>query len=304
MKKIILLIAVLCLGLTGTYAQEQKVAAFEHLDLGITVGTTGIGFDLAAPINEQFRVRAGFSFIPEFDVRMRFGLEGEGGNKFDSMADKFSDFTGLDIDSNIDMVGSPSFYNGNLFVDYFPIKNVGFHVTAGFYCGTSKIASACNAIEDMAALLGVTMYNNIYDKIEAGEPIFDDVYLTPELEDKFLESGRLGIHVGDRVDTGEAYMLEPGTDGTVKLDLWVNTFKPYLGVGYGGKVSKSNDSVRLDFDAGVMFWGGAPKIVTHDGTDLARDVENIDGKIGSYVSFAKGLQVYPVLNLRVSFRLF
>lgn len=302
MKKFILLFATLIAAFSTTSAQEVK--AFEHLDIGVTLGTTGVGIDVATPISEQFRVRAGFSFVPEFDVKMNFGMNGENGSDFNSMADKFAELTGLAIDDNIDMIGQPNIYNGNLLVDFFPIKNVNFHVTAGFYCGSSKIASACNTVEDMATLVSASMFNNIYEKVEAGEPIFGDVYLTPELEEKILENGRMGVHLGDRVDTGEPYIMEPDENSTVKVDIFVNSFKPYLGVGYGGKLAKNNDCVRIAFDAGVMFWGGAPKMVTHDGVDLVRDVENVGGKVGEYVSTAKAIQVYPVLNLKISFRVF
>lgn len=302
MKKFILLFATLIAAFSTTTAQEVK--AFEHLDIGVTLGTTGVGIDVATPISEQFRVRAGFSFVPEFDVKMNFGMNGENGSDFNSMADKFAELTGLAIDDNIDMIGQPNIYNGNLLVDFFPIKNVNFHVTAGFYCGSSKIASACNTVEDMATLVSASMFNNIYEKVEAGEPIFGDVYLTPELEEKILENGRMGVHLGDRVDTGEPYIMEPDENSTVKVDIFVNSFKPYLGVGYRGKLAKNNDCVRIAFDAGVMFWGGAPKMVTHDGVDLVRDVENVGGKVGEYVSIAKAIQVYPVLNLKISFRVF
>lgn len=302
MKKFILLFATLSAAFLSTSA--QKVSAFEHLDIGVTLGTTGVGIDVATPLSEQFRVRAGFSFVPEFDVKMNFDMDGENGSNVNSVADKFADLTGLAIDDNIDMIGQPNIFNGNLLVDFYPIKNVNFHVTAGFYVGSSRVASACNAIEDMATLVSASMYNNIYDNIEAGEPIFGDVYLSPELEEKFLSYGRMGVHLGNRVDTGEPYIMEPDENSTVKVDVFVNSFKPYLGVGYGGKLAKNNDCVRIAFDAGVMLWGGAPKVVTHDGVDLVRDVENIGGKVGEYISIAKGLQVYPVLNLKLSFRVF
>ena len=302
MKKFILLFATLSAAFLSTSA--QKVSAFEHLDIGVTLGTTGVGIDVATPLSEQFRVRAGFSFVPEFDVKMNFDMDGENGSNVNSVADKFADLTGLAIDDNIDMIGQPNIFNGNLLVDFYPIKNVNFHVTAGFYVGSSRVASACNAIEDMATLVSASMYNNIYDNIEAGEPIFGDVYLSPELEEKFLSYGRMGVHLGNRVDTGEPYIMEPDENSTVKVDVFVNSFKPYLGVGYGGKLAKNNDCVRIAFDAGVMFWGGAPKVVTHDGVDLVRDVENIGGKVGEYISIAKALQVYPVLNLKLSFRVF
>ena len=302
MKKFILLFATLSAAFLSTSA--QKVSAFEHLDIGVTLGTTGVGIDVATPLSEQFRVRAGFSFVPEFDVKMNFDMDGENGSNVNSVDDKFADLTGLAIDDNIDMIGQPNIFNGNLLVDFYPIKNVNFHVTAGFYVGSSRVASACNAIEDMATLVSASMYNNIYDNIEAGEPIFGDVYLSPELEEKFLSYGRMGVHLGNRVDTGEPYIMEPDENSTVKVDVFVNSFKPYLGVGYGGKLAKNNDCVRIAFDAGVMFWGGAPKVVTHDGVDLVRDVENIGGKVGEYISIAKALQVYPVLNLKLSFRVF
>ena len=311
MRKKIFTFAMLC-SLFFT-ANAQKTSAFEHLDLGVIVGSTGVGFDLAVPVNDQFRVRAGFSFIPEFDVKMNFGIEGrrkdENGNwvstKFDSMAEQFKNFTSLEINDNVDMLGNPDFYNGNLLVDFFPVKNSAFRITAGFYIGQSKIANSCNTIEDMPSLLGVSMYNNFYDKIEAGEPVFgDDVYLDPEMEEKFLRHGRLGIHIGDKVGSGDPYMMYPDENSTVKADIFVNSFKPYLGVGYGGKLTEKNENIRIEFDAGAMFWGGTPEVVTHDGTDLAKDVENIGGKVGDYVRFVKSLKVYPVLNVKVSFRLF
>lgn len=307
----ILSIAMTCVMFLTAGAQDK--IAFEHLDLSITAGTTGIGFDLATPIHEQFRLRAGFSFIPDFDVKMNFGFEGrrqdENGNwvttKFDSMADKFSEFTNLEINDNIDMLGNPNFYNCKLLLDFFPIKNCDFYITAGIYYGDSKIAKSCNTIEDMPSLLGVTMYNNFYDKIVNGEPIFgEDIYLSPENEEKFLNNGRVGIHIGDRVGTGEPYMMEPDENSTVKADILVNSLKPYLGIGYGRRLTKRNDGMRISFDAGVMFWGGTPKVVTHDGTNLSKDVEDIPGKVGDYVSFVKKLQAYPVLKLRISFRLF
>ena len=311
MKNIFLTIALLCSALSVAEAQEKK--AFEHLDLSITAGSTGIGFDLATHISERFRVRAGFSFIPEFDKKMNFGIEGrrkdENGNwvatKFDSMADKFAEFTSLEINDNIDMLGNPDFYNGNLLIDFFPIKNSNFHITAGFYYGKSQIANACNTIEDMPSLLGVTMYNNFYNKIENGEPIYgEDIYLDPELEDKFLRNGRLGIHIGDRVGSGEPYMMEPDENSTVKAKIFVDSFKPYLGFGYGGRLTKKAEAITISFDSGIMFWGGTPQVVTHDGTDLAKDVENIGGKVGDYVRIIKALKAYPVVNLRISFRLF
>lgn len=286
---------------------------FKHLDFGVSAGTTGLGFDLALPIYDRFRVRAGFSFVPKFDKTINFGIDGTGDyedkeqflDKFEQISNKISDLTSLKVENNVDMIGTPSFCNGSMLVDFYPIKKNAFRVTAGFYWGKSKIASACNSAEDMSTLLGATMYNQFYEKIENGEPVIgDDIYLSPELEEKFLEIGRIGFHVGDRVDDGTPYMMEPGVDSTVKVDVYANSFKPYLGVGYGGKLSKKSYAPSLEFDAGMLFWGGTPEIITHDGTNLAKDVVNVGGKVGRYVNAIKAVKVYPVLNLRLSFPLF
>ena len=53
-----------------------------------------------------------------------------------------------------------------------------------------------------------------------------------------------------------------------------------------------------------MFWGGTPDIITHDGTHLSKDVINIGGKVGDYVDLIKGVKAFPVLNLRITRRLF
>jgi hypothetical protein len=38
--------------------------------------------------------------------------------------------------------------------------------------------------------------------------------------------------------------------------------------------------------------------------DLANDVEDINGKVGDYVKLIKGVKAFPVLNLRITRRIF
>ena len=74
--------------------------------------------------------------------------------------------------------------------------------------------------------------------------------------------------------------------------------------GYGGQLLKNDPSWQVSFDCGALFWGGTPRIVTHDGTDLVNDVENVRGKVGDYVDIVKKFKVFPVLNLRITKRIF
>ena len=95
--------------------------------------------------------------------------------------------------------------------------------------------------------------------------------------------------------------MEPDTySGMVRAWVKVNRWKPYLGFGYGGLLSKREKHWRLSCDCGVMFWGGTPKIPTHDGVDLARDVEDLWGRVGTNVRFIKFFKAFPVVDLRLT----
>jgi hypothetical protein len=169
------------------------------------------------------------------------------------------------------------------------------------------------------------MYNHIYDVAYndlyvAPTPIIvtettGPIYLDPTIEKNILAMGRMGIPIGkyshdmtdaegNIIEKGETYYMQPNENSMVSVDARTNSFKPYLGVGYEGRLIKGNDNYKIGFDAGVMFWGGTPSIITHDGTDLVHDVEDINGKVGDYVKLIKGVKVFPVLNLRITRTIF
>ena len=135
------------------------------------------------------------------------------------------------------------------------------------------------------------------------------------IEKQLTSMGQMGIPLGtfthDMTDAygvehkqGDTYYMEPNENSMVYADARTNSFKPYVGFGYEGRLIKGNDNYHIGFDAGVMFWGGTPSIMTHEGINLAKDVEDIGGKVGSYVKFVKGIKVYPVINLRITRTIF
>ena len=99
-------------------------------------------------------------------------------------------------------------------------------------------------------------------------------------------------------------MMEPDENGMAKATVKVNSFKPYLGIGYGGRLFKKSDKYHIAVDCGVLLWGGTPSIITHDGTDMVHDLENIKGKVGDYIDLLTAFKVYPVLNVRFTKSLF
>ena len=128
------------------------------------------------------------------------------------------------------------------------------------------------------------------------------------VDGEYLPAGTVIHHANDPEDpqyrAGDTYRVVPDENSMVKAWAYAKRLKPYLGFGYGGRLLKKDDSWHVSFDCGAMFWGGTPEIVTHDGTDLINDVRNVRGKVGDYVDIIKKFQVFPVLNLRITKRLF
>lgn len=321
-KKLGIFVASL-LAATSTFAQMTNIKEGDnnianHLDGSITLGTTGVGIDLAMPIGKSVQVRTGFTFFPHYEQTMHFGVQvGDDTDptvqdeKFNKLSQILKDMTGFEVDRNVDMEGKPTMKNFKLLVDAFPFHNKHWHITTGFYWGPSTIATAENATYDATSLVAVAIYNNLYDRVinsyENDEPYISmggsDFYASEELYNKFKNWGRMGVHVGDFAD-GTPYRMEPDANNMVSCKIKVNNFRPYLGLGYGGALSKRSNRNWISFDCGAMFWGGTPKIITHDGVNLAKDVKNIDGKVGNYVSLFKAIKAYPVLEVRLTHRIF
>lgn len=179
---------------------------FNHLSAGISVGTTGIGFDVAMPMCNYVQVRAGVDFIPNIKINTDFDIN-------------VPDVEGYDIPHNIEAEGKIGFTNGKLLFDVYPFKSSSFHVTAGAYFGSSKIVKAYN--KEYGILKDLANFNN---DVEAG--------LLPGQD-------KIGVELGD-------YLLEPDDDGNVQASIKTSGFKPYLGIGFGRGVPKKRVGFMFD----------------------------------------------------------
>ena len=264
-------------------------------------------------------------------------------SRFDRLSKMLEGITGFQVDDEIEMVGKPTLNNFKFMVDVFPFKNnKHWHFTAGFYWGPSKVAEAENSTRAMTSLIAVGMYNSLYYHAVNDLPLFDNMtIITEEMRNKMIEYGRMGFPIGEfthdfygyyREDVycrefdnpdykygeiihhkgdygllykeGETYMMEPDTDGMVKVRAKSNSFKPYLGFGYGGRLLKNRDDWNVSFDAGAMFWGGTPALYTHDDINLTEDITNGRGKVGDWIDLISGIKVYPVLSVRFTKTIF
>jgi hypothetical protein len=340
---------------------------FNHMDLGVTLGTTGIGAEITMPAGDYVKLRTGFTYMPHFNKKMRFGAlqvtENMSQSSFNRLSNMMKDFTGFEASSSIGMIGRPQMNNFKLLADIYPFKNnKHWHITAGFYAGRSNIAKAYNRQEETPSLMAVSMYNNIYWKMKYNQPLIksdgnlgglNPVDLPANIRNTILKHGTMGFCVGEfekdfyatqdiyydhdvydetqwEIDddgniiglkkihnkgdiqyhkgelmykAGDAYYMTPDQDLMVKAKAIVNAFRPYIGVGYNSVITKDKRTT-LAVDCGIMMWGGAPKIVTHDGVDMMHNLTNVNGQVGDMLNLFRHFPIYPILEIRIARKLF
>ena len=137
MKKLLLLCATVLFGFGQAHAQlqEEDYELFNHVSLGVSAGTIGIGFEVAAPITSQFAVRAGYSFLPKFKYSQKLTLD-EGNLAAFYVNGKYV--------HEVELEGKLNVGNFSLLFDWYPWKNSSFRVTAGAYIGKSDIVTVSN----------------------------------------------------------------------------------------------------------------------------------------------------------------
>lgn len=245
MKKSLFFIVASLLLLSQNVKAQSDNGYFNHLAAGISLGTDGIGFDLAAPIGDYVQVRAGLSFFPKISYDKDVDVE-----KSKTI-----------ITDKVNVEGKLNMTDFKLLFDVFPIKNSSFHLTAGAFIGKEKLITAKNT-----------------------EP-----FLNP------IDYGTAGIKIGD-------YFVASDDKGDVHAHVKVNSFKPYLGLGFGRAVPGKH-RFGVSFDAGVQFWG-TPGVYTKGTDEFGNETEtkvtskDVDGDDDGILDAVSKLSVWPTLTLR------
>lgn len=99
------------------------------------------------------------------------------------------------------------------------------------------------------------------------------------------------IYIGD-------YQLTPDENGNINAQIKTNSFKPYVGLGFGRSVSKRK-TLSFQVDMGVQFWG-KPKLMCN-GEQL--ESSDLDDE-GEFLDVISNLRVYPVISFRLSGKIF
>jgi hypothetical protein len=256
-----------------------------HMDIGVNVGTLGIGIDVAMPVGDYVRIRAGYNYMPRITLHSNFNIETSNGSysnllsKVDKINDKLAEYN-IDLNTPgyeeykkmydkfskvekrdyVTMGLKPNVHQFKFLVDVLPFKNnKHWSFTAGFFVGPSDVGDACNLEKETLILEGINAYNSIYkDYPQNG---INGAFLRPRdqaQDDPFYRTGLAGFKLGT-FDDGEMAMMVPDKNATVRAEMEVNKFRPYLGFGYNTHLSKDK-KWNMNVDAGILFLCGAPSI--------------------------------------------
>lgn len=237
--------------------------------------SAGIGFGTTG-IEIQFATPLSRQFALRTGFSFMPGISKKFNVDFDNSTEDFlrrNDGPGYYED--VDVKGKLHIADWKVLADWYPFRNSTFHLTAGFFVGRSKIVSAKSTSEFLN-------------------------------EDYW---GNSGPELGSNLDT---YTLVSDDQGVIKADVKINSFKPYIGIGWGRPIPKKDLNVSFDF--GVQFWG-KPALYTliddNDGTAYRKvDRAHITNEQKYCDDIRDGLKTmekviaYPVLTVRLSGKIF
>lgn len=285
----------------------DKKNILNHIDVGVNVGTTGIGINVAVPVTDYVRIRAGYDYMPPITLRSDFPIQTRSGSishlidKVDEIPKKLQS-KGLDINSPgfedikqmydkfshieakdyVSMKLQPNMHQFKFLVDVMPFRNnKHWSFTAGFFLGNTDIGEANNYEKETLLLEAVSAYNDFYAQYpEHGIKSTylygkqEDGSIIPLKDDPFYRYGLAGFPLGYFED-GEKAMMVPGEDNTVSAQMEISPFRPYVGFGYNTPLSR-NKRWNLNVDAGVLFICKKPKVYVNnvykfDASDLVVD---------------------------------
>ena len=259
-----------------------------HLDIGVNVGTVGVGINVAVPVTDYVRIRAGYNYMPRFTFHSDFPIETRQGSissaiqklkgidvkqmlsnlvdieqpKFKEIREDFDKFGNITPKDYVTMNLKPYLSQFNFLVDIMPFKNKHWSFTAGFFYGSERLGEALNQSQETPLLEAVTTYNKYYVRVCSQDGILNDRQKFPTIDKGFTDRGVAGFKLGKFKD-GDLAIMIPSEDGMVQAEMKVNKMRPYVGLGYNTNLSR-NKRWKLNVDAGVLIRCGKPSIYVNN----------------------------------------
>lgn len=193
-------------------------------------------------------------------VQARLGLNIMPNININASADVSGAIEGYSYNGKMDVTGKFSRTSFDMKFDCYPFADASsFFVTAGFSLGGDKLIKISGHSDELESLYG--------------------------------EGKSYNLEIGD-------YKIPVDENGNVSGGVKVNSFRPYLGLGFGRLIPKKRFGAR--FEIGAQFEG--KPVVYADGVgDLQKVIDqNTSDDISKFMDW---LQVYPVLKISLRGRI-
>lgn len=282
-----------------------------HMDVGVNVGTMGIGVDVAVPVGNYLRVRAGYHYMPRFTINSDFPVETRSGNgsvtDFVGEETNVSDLQGRisRIERRLDNMGvdlnTPEYSKTKALLDYYNAMSPEERKNTVV---SDKVAMGLRpSMHQFKLLVDVMPFRNnkhwsFTTGIFVGPSVVGDAcnmdketlaLMTISAYNELYvlscqgnlngyhissleERGVAGFNLG-RFKDGNLAIMVPDKDNKARAEMEVSKVRPYIGFGYNTHLSH-NKRWQLNVDAGVMFLCGAPKVYVDNVYSINED--NID----------------------------
>ena len=134
---------------------KSTLGVFNHLGLGVGVGTNGISVEAATPITRFLALRAGVHFMPDF----KFGTDVDAYYNHPVIGESVSET--IDVDCGLGRT------QGSVLLNVYPIPSSSFFIAAGAYFSGDKlikIKGHSDAMMNYGGMIEVGDYNIPVDK--------------------------------------------------------------------------------------------------------------------------------------------
>ena len=197
MKRQMIALGMLLLLICGGHRvmAQADYGYFNSLGLGLSVSTVGVGLEVSTPIGNYLALRGGVSFMPKFTVTDEVNADLKGVPQ------------GYPQSAEVELEGSTKRTTGELLLNLYPFRSIGFFVAAGASFGGDKFVQ-------------ITGHSD-------------------ELQQLIAAGGSAGLQIGD-------VSIPVDQNGNVSGGLKVSAVRPYVGLGYGRAVPSKRINFMLD----------------------------------------------------------
>lgn len=139
MRKLALVCAFVSMLLFGQVVHARKeYGIFNSVAIGLNVGTTGVGVDVATPITKYVMLRGGVSFMPGITIKTDVDVE------VDDPTGQMGSYP-----ARLAMEGSLKRTQGELVASVYPFPSFPFFISAGAFFGGDKLATIQGHSEEL-----------------------------------------------------------------------------------------------------------------------------------------------------------